>query len=334
MAVIQNFESYSQSVTPIDRFFHGFLASMMLAPMVHIAHSLINYGRVIQTIFILVCVTAVADSQTIRANKTPKPCAWKSAEDRYVQLHIEYESVLCSQQGGSEQAATPRIVATILESQQPFEEKTCIRFNVSSVTAHCDSSTDPYGYLHLSGPKQSRYILNQFCDRWTRNNPSPKFGVALFLTGFSSGDTAIGTAFVQGACSATRPCAWVDGLQKETITHELGHSFNAPHTGGPDVMAARFSHDTQFYFAPSSAKIISSFADSPRCGFRTDGSATLANSTDDEGFGDDGIFISFFNRRFLIILGAILALIVIISVVNWIVRTTKRRFCDGLADAM
>lgn len=306
---------------------HGFLVSMIFTSATLAPYNLLGNASLIYIYFLFCYTVGAAYPQTIRANKTPRPCAWKNAENRHVQLHIEYESVLCSQNGGDAQTATPRIVSAILEAEQPFEEKTCLRFNVSSVTAHCDPNTDPYGYLHLNEPKKSRFILSQFCNRWMRYNYSPQFGVALFLTGFSSGDTAVGTAYVQGACSATRPCAWVEGLQKETIAHELGHSFNAPHTSGPDLMAGSLSYDTQFYFAFSSAKIITSFADSRSCGFRTDGSDELVNGTDGgDGFGNDEIFISFFNRRFLIVLGAILAGITAIAIITSISRVIKRRF--------
>lgn len=276
----------------------------------------------------IIAASAVAKAAT--PNRTPRPCAWQKAQNRYVQLHVEYDSVLCSRYGGNPQSATPRIISAIRDSEQPFEEKTCIRFNVSSVTPHCDSATDPYGYLHLNGPKPSAYILSQFCDRWVASNSPPHFGVALFLTGFTSGDTAVGTAYIQGACSKSRPCAWVEGTQKETIAHELGHSFNAPHTGGPDLMAARLTQNTQFYFAPSSVNTITSFADSKRCGFRTDGSDAQKNGAGDGGFGDDGIGIdiSFFNNRFFIAAGVVIAVVIIFTTLNWAIRATKRRV-DG-----
>lgn len=305
---------------------HGFLVSMRFTSITLAPYSLLGNASLLYILFLFCFTVSAAYPQTIRANKTPRPCAWKNAENRYVQLHIEYESVLCSKYGGDAQTATPRIVSVIREAEQPFEEKTCIRLNVSSVTAHCDRSKDPYGYLHLNEPKKSRFILSQFCNRWMRSNNSPQFGVALFLTGFSSGDTAVGTAFVQGACSATRPCAWVQGLEKETIAHELGHSFNAPHTNGPDLMAGSLSYATQFYFASSSAKIMTSFADSKSCGFRTDGSDGLVKGTDGgDGFGNDEIFISFFNRRFLIVLGAILAVVATITIITSVGRVIKRR---------
>lgn len=261
-----------------------------------------------------------------RPDKTPRPCKRSNAEPRYIPLFVEYDSQLCAKYGGNSDTVNSKVRAVFEQAQRPFAQQTCIRFNVSSITGHCDPNTDPYGPLDTTDTT-SNEILSAFCDTWLQDNKAPKFGVALLITGFSSPDIAVGTAYVQGACRGSRPCAWIENLQRETITHELGHSFNAPHTKGPDVMAASLSDTSVFEFAQSSVDIITSFADSRLCGFRTDGSSKHQNGPDDDGgFGDDGIRISFSSvRRMIIIVAIVVAAVAVFSIINWAIRAMRRR---------
>lgn len=190
------------------------------------------------------------------------PC--KRADPPIVlELAVAFDSTLCGLYG--DYLASLAIVSdAIYMGMIPYHRQTCIRPKIVYFEGFCSASSDPYATMVARNDTLA--LMTDLRLLWYNSRSGVSRDLVYLITGSGSDASAVGRAYLGAVCNKAYNVAWTEGILTTTISHEIGHAFNAPHTTDGDIMSpTRNRYGARYFGNPTLATMESFIGSSGSC---------------------------------------------------------------------